>query len=139
MKLIVNTNRIIAALIKDSTSRKLINHLNAELMVIDFIDEEINEHKEELMSKSKINESEFNLLLTKLKERLVNIDKNIISTRLEEAKEVMDKIDKDDTYFIAAALATNSDIWSDDNHFQKQNKIKIWRTEELIKKLDQQI
>jgi len=44
----------------------------------------------------------------------------------------MDKIDPDDTPFIAAALATNSDIWSDDKHFQKQNKIKVWKTEDLI-------
>ena len=136
MKLVVNTNRIIAALIKDSTSRKIINNLNAELTTLDFTDEEIAEHKKELMNKSKINESEFNLILIKLKEKLINIDTNLVLTKLEEAKEIMDKIDKDDTYFIAAALATNSDIWSDDNHFQKQNKIKIWSTEELIKKLE---
>ena len=32
----------------------------------------------------------------------------------------MNKIDPKDTPFIAAALATESDIWSDDAHFEKQ-------------------
>jgi len=50
-------------------------------------------------------------------------------------EKIMDKIDPDDTQFIAAALATNSDIWSDDTHFTKQNKVKVWTTKELIKSL----
>ena len=52
---------------------------------------------------------------------------------MDEAEKIMDHIDKDDTPFIAAALATNSIIWSDDKHFEKQNKIKILKTKDLIK------
>ena len=45
----------------------------------------------------------------------------------------MDKIDPDDTPFITAALATKSDIWSDDKHFEKQNKIRVKKTSDLVK------
>jgi predicted nucleic acid-binding protein len=41
-----------------------------------------------------------------------------IESRLEEAKEMMQKIDPDDAPFIAAALAVdNEGIWTDDAHF----------------------
>jgi len=41
MKLVVNTNRIIAALIKDSSTRRIITHLNAELFIIPYSEKEI--------------------------------------------------------------------------------------------------
>lgn len=138
MKLIVNTNRIIAALVKDSISRKIINHLKAELITINFSQEEIGEHKKEIMDKSRLNEDQFSLIINKLKEKLIFLEEGLILTKIKEAKEIMDNIDPDDTYFIAAALATNSDIWSDDKHFEKQKRVKIWKTEELAKKLDLQ-
>ncbi len=136
MRLIVNTNRIIAALIRNSISRKIINHAEAELMSIDFANKEIEEHKEELIKKTNLNEEQFNLVLSKIKENIVNIKEELILSKIEEAKKIMDRIDKDDALFIAAALATNSDIWSDDTHFQKQNKIKIWGTSELSQKFN---
>jgi len=37
-----------------------------------------------------------------------------------------------DTNRIIAVLAINCGIWSDDEHLQKQNIVKIWRTKELI-------
>jgi len=50
---------------------------------------------------------------------------------MDEAKKIMDNIDKADAPFIAAALAVNSPIWSDDKHFQKQHKITVFKTEDL--------
>ena len=53
---------------------------------------------------------------------------------MPEAKEIMDKIDKDDTKFIALALAVDNDgVWSDDRHFEMQTTIRIWKTSELAK------
>lgn len=85
MILIVDTNRIIAALIKDSVSRSVIMSGKIELISLDFGKKEV---------------------------------------------------DPDDTPFIAAALACNVDIWSDDEHFQKQKRIKTWKTKDIIKYLD---
>jgi len=132
MRLIVNTNRIIASLIKDSSSRRIINHLDAELVSINFSNKEIEKYRQTIIEKAKINEEEFETIIKKIKERLVNLEDELILSKFEDAKNIMDKIDPDDTPFIAAALATNSDIWSDDEHFQKQNKIKIWKTKDLI-------
>ena len=69
--------------------------------------------------------------LEKLKQKLILLDDRIILAKMEEAGKIMDRIDQDDTPFIAAALATGSDIWSEDTHFEKQKKIKVWKTKDL--------
>lgn len=46
----------------------------------------------------------------------------------------MDRIDPSDTPFIALALSIESDgIWSDDDHFQMQDRVRIWKTKELVR------
>ena len=133
MKLVVDTNRIIAALIKDSVSRRIINHINAELLTISFLDKEIQKHKEVLLKKSGLSEVGFNVLFDKIMEKILVLDDKIIETKIKEASKIMDNIDPDDTPFIAAALATDTDIWSDDKHFERQHKVKIWKTKDLEK------
>ena len=56
-----------------------------------------------------------------------------IGKNLDEAKNVMLHIDKDDIVFIAAALAyPDSIIWSDDSHFERQSRIKAVKTPRLM-------
>jgi predicted nucleic acid-binding protein len=61
--------------------------------------------------------------------RIISHDE--ISNYHEEACKIMKDIGSDDILFIAAALAFNAIIWSDDKHFKKQNRIKILSTEEM--------
>jgi len=133
MKLVVNTNRIIATLIKDSISRQILFHIDAELLTLSFSQGEITKYKEYVLKKAGINDAAFDMLLEKIKERLIFVDDTLIRSKMPEAEKIMDTIDTTDTPFIAAALATKSDIWSDDKHFQQQKSIQIWQTKDLIK------
>ncbi|MBI2105790.1 hypothetical protein HYT56_03055 [Candidatus Woesearchaeota archaeon] len=133
MRLIINSNRIIAALVKDSTSKKIILEGNLELLSINVSEDDVKRYKKEILKKSELTEAQFDFIYEKLKEKLIILDDKIIMNKMEEAKRIMDKIDKDDTPFIAAAIATKSSIWSDDKHFEKQNRIKILKTNDLIK------
>ena len=132
-KIIVNTNRIIAALIKDSVSRKLIYHANIEFLGVHFSRKEIEKYRKLIIKKANITETEFEQLLYQLNDKLIFIEEELLNLCMEEAKKIMFKIDPDDVPFIAAALATGADIWSDDLHFIKQKRIKVWRTEQLLK------
>ena len=136
MKVVVDTNCIISAMIRDGISRRIITHSQTDLLAVDFSREEIEEHRSEITNKAKISDIEFDLVLGKLFQNLTILDMQIIKAHLKEAEDIMGNIDKDDVIFISAALATKSDIWSDDAHFKKQNKIKVLTTKELIKKLD---
>lgn len=132
MRLIIDANILFAALIKESTVRWLIFHLDVELIAPEFILEEIEKHKEEILRKSKLDEKTFVSVLQKIKEKIVFLSDEVTVMKLEEAFSFMKDIDKNDCIFLAAALATNSGIWSDDAHFKKQTKVKVWTTKELV-------
>jgi len=45
----------------------------------------------------------------------------------------MKDIDEKDTLFLALALKLKYPIWSNDKHFQKQGKIQVYTTEDVLK------
>lgn len=132
-KLVLDTNILISALIKDSTTRKMIFHFPGELYFISFSKEEIQKYEVLLLRKTKKDKEEFERILGSIINKLIILNEKDVALMMEEAKKIMDKIDPDDTPFIAAALLANADIWSDDKHFEKQNKIKVWKTSEVYK------
>lgn len=135
MRLIVDTNRIIAALIKDGASRKIITHLKADLITVGFGKTEIKKHKKEILKKSRISENDLDIIFGRIFSKLIVLDDQTIKPYLSEADSIMKKIDIDDAPFIAAALATGSNIWTEDKAFKKQKKVKIITTQELVDKL----
>ena len=53
---------------------------------------------------------------------------------LEEAEQIMEKIDLEDAVFIAAALSQeNAVVWSDDKHFDKQDRIMVLKTKHMVR------
>jgi predicted nucleic acid-binding protein len=56
--------------------------------------------------------------------------------KIKEALKIMVDIDIKDTPYVALALSFDNDgIWSEDKGFFKQDKIKVWKTQEIIKAL----
>ena len=95
--------------------------------------EEINEHRLELIEKFG-EEREFDEILSFLLSKLRIVKDDEIKPFKEQAKEIMDLIDKDDTPVIAVALAINADgIWSFDSHFKRQNRIRVFETNEILR------
>ena len=92
-------------------------------------------YKDEIIRKANISEREFFLLFEKIKSNLAFLGDSVVAAHIKEAYRIMKDIDQKDTPFIAAALATNADIWSDDRHFEKQTKVKVWKTSDLVKLL----
>lgn len=132
MRLIVDTNILIAALIRDSMTRHILIHSNAELITLPYSEAEILKHKQYILTKANIQEEEFDHLRFSLMKKLIFLEEYKLVSCWKDAIKIMDKIDPDDTPFIAAALAINADIWSDDKHFEKQKRIKIWKTQDII-------
>ena len=137
MEIIVNTNRIIAALIKDSASRKIILNEKFTLYTIEFGINEVKKYKELIKKKARIDEQEFNFLMRHLLSKIIVLNETEISRKsIAEATKIMQSIDADDVYFMALSIELgNKPIWSDDNHFLKQKKIKILSTKSLSRML----
>ena len=54
MIIVIDANRVIAALIKDSTTRKILFNEHFEFVAPDYLMSELLEHKEEIMIKADI-------------------------------------------------------------------------------------
>ncbi len=133
MRLVVDTNRIAAALIKDSTTRRIILTSRIRFVTVGLSLKEIKRYKAEFLEKAKISEVEFYKILALLFEKIDIADDIVIADRMADARRIMDNIDKDDTKFIALALAVENDgIWSEDRHFFMQKTIKTWNTIDIL-------
>jgi len=133
MKLVVDTNRIIAALIKDSAARNILLSGKIDFLTIGIVREEIDMHEAEILKKSNLTRQQLDALLSLLFSKVSVVSDALVKTKMSEAKKIMDIVDKGDTPFIAIALAVENDgIWSEDKHFEKQGRVKIWKTEELL-------
>ncbi|MBI2151227.1 PIN domain nuclease [Candidatus Woesearchaeota archaeon] len=133
MKIVLDSNVLFSALIKDSVTRKLILEYDDLFLFPFYIFEEMEEHKGELMIKSKMEKDKFEELLELLLKKVIIVSKEDLKIHKEESLEIVKDIDKDDTVFIACALAyPESIIWSDDKKLKEQNKVKILNTSEII-------
>lgn len=133
MRLVIDTNRVVASLIKDSISREMLLSNKFSFYSPTYLIEELNKYKELIIKKANINEVIYNRILKIFLYKISLVALNEFEDYLEEAKGLIKDIK--DVQFIALALSKKIGIWSDDKHFQKQNKIRIFKTKDLMKVL----
>jgi len=140
MILIVDANVIISALIRDSKSRELLTISPFTLYSPDTLLDSINKYKEEFIEKSGLSAEDFETLLNFILEKVTIIKQEEYKSKLEQADKIMGHIDIEDVDYIALALSIeNGRIWSDDAHFQKQDKIKSYKTEDIVKIVEKEM
>ncbi len=132
MKIVLDTNIILSALIKDSLTRKIIKSAEFEFFAPSFSLSEINKYKKYVCEKSLLTEKQFDVLLKNLFESIDIVPISFYENHLDDSKKLIS--DVKDVPFLACAIALSADIWSDDMDFQKQKKIKIYTTQDFIKK-----
>ncbi len=133
MRLVIDTNILIAALIKNSFTRQFILFSDLQLISPEITTAEINKYRSLILEKSGLSEKEFKTLFSTLLGRLTLFQEGKYLHCISEAMQLIGKYDPGDVPFLALALSIKNDgIWSDDNHFQQQKKVRIWKTKELI-------
>ena len=134
MRLVIDTNIIFSALIKDSTTRRILLTSKFDFFVPEYVFIEIQKHSEEILEKSGYGQDDFDTMLDTLISNINVIPTEEFKNYIPKAFKIMKDIDEDDTSFLALAIMINGDgIWSNDPHFDKQNKIKVWKTKDIIK------
>lgn len=133
MKFVIDTNALISALVRESASRRLI--LESELIFYspDYLETEVERHKDLILKKSGLEKAEFESLVTLLLEEIRVLPIEDYERSLKEADEAIGEVDRKDVPFLACALASRSKIWSDDEHFEKQDLVKVWKTSRMMK------
>ena len=132
MKIVIDTNILISALLKEGLTRDfiLIKGLGFEFLTPAYTLREINKYKEEICSKAKLSEEDFFILLEKIMNYIKIINPLFYDAYLAEAANLIKHAS--DTPFLALSLALNCPIWSDDKHFKKQGRIKILTTKDIL-------
>ena len=132
MRVLIDTNRIIAALTKAGTSRDILFDGAFEFITPDHSITEIEKHKEELQQKTKLNEEEFELLLSLVLEYVTITPFSEYHHFIERCKNNIS--DPDDIPHLAAALACKAEgIWAHDPHFKEQNKVKVFTNIDMLR------
>ncbi len=133
MKIVIDSNVLFSALIRDSTTRRLILEYDDIFLFPSYIFEEMEEHKHELIEKSKMDSEDFEKLLQLILKKVHIVPEEALAAHKEQALEIVKEIDLDDALFIACAMAyPESVIWSDDKKLKKQNNVKILSTAEIV-------
>jgi len=133
MKIVVDTNIFLSALIKDSITRKIIVESNWNFYYPEISLHEIKKYRNLVLEKSTMLESEYEELLSRLLAHVRMVSNVDIDKYLVEAKNILGAIDPDDVVFLAVAMGIkDSVIWSDDKDFERQSRIKILKTKDII-------
>jgi len=138
MKLVIDTNILLSALIRNSKTRKILMESGLTFYYPKISLKEVEKYKWLVMEKADINESDFNELIESLLQYIILVSE-IDSLKIKEAEKIIGHLDPNDVTFIALALSLeNNGIWSDDTHFQKQDKIKVYKTEDIVKLIEKE-
>ena len=132
MNIVIDTNILISALIKDSTTRKILFESEMEFYYPDVSLKELQKHEKMILEKSGMTEEEYSKVLDDILLRVNIVQMELFKDKLWEASNLIGNIDADDVVFLAVALWINGFVWSEDKDFEKQNKIKILKTKDLL-------
>jgi predicted nucleic acid-binding protein len=134
MKVTIDANILVAALIKGGFTRKLITNSGLTIFSPSFLFAEIMKYKNEIIKKSKGSEEDFNYLLAILLKNIKIVDNKDLVPYVSAARTLIS--DKKDILYFSCALYKDTVIWSNDKEFKKQKRIRIFTTEELIKETE---
>jgi len=134
MRFVLDINIIISALIREnSIIRTVLNVPYFEFFLPNYAIRELKKNENIILRKSGLKKEELRVLLRLILSKVKIIDDKIISPYYKTAEEIIGKIDVKDIPYIALALAIKNDgVWTSDTHFQRQNKIKIFTTKDIL-------
>jgi predicted nucleic acid-binding protein len=137
LKLVVDTNIILKALIRDSKVRAVLLNPEHHFYVPEFAFEEIERHMDMIVDKSGLSEEEVKIVLTTLSTNMRVQPAKETAKEWIGAEAIIGNIDSTDIAFVAAVLNSDADgIRSDDKDFKRQDSVGVWTTAEIMKTTD---
>lgn len=139
MRLVVDSNVLIAALLRNSAARRVLAWPLHRFYSPEHALAEVERHMEEFAARMEVTVEEAHALLLLVAGSVETVPEEVIRPCLAEARAIMDPLDPDDAVFLATALAIPCDgIWSHDRAFRRQGRVRTFATHELLKDLESQ-
>lgn len=136
MKLVVDANVVISALIAASKTRELIVTLEPDLLTPEVIHDEIGNYEALIVGKSGMSSDRVQQFIDLLFQYIETIPAGEFYPYIEEAEEAIGDADPDDVLYVACALAHDAGVWSDDSDFDEQDLVPAFTTSEVIESFD---
>jgi len=137
MILVIDTNIVIAAIIKPSVTQSLILKEELELYSPEFLKDEIEKHRSAILKKTGYTKEEFEIIIS-------IVYSNITIIPGKEYKHLKKEIlsfapDEKDWPFLALAKHLGAGLWSNDSELKNQNETRVITTGDLIQVLKKKI
>ncbi|WP_433631256.1 PIN domain-containing protein [Halomicrococcus sp. NG-SE-24] len=132
MKLVVDANVVISALIADSKTRELIVTLEPQLLTPETIHEEVENYEELIVEKSGMEPEQVTQFIDLLFQYIEVVPAEEFYPAIGQAREAIGETDPDDVLYVACALACEAGVWSDDTDFDEQDLVPAFSTDDII-------
>ena len=133
MRLVLDTNRRIAGLLKSATSRQIILSDLFDFYAPDYLLDEMGKYREYIEKKACITSNVFDRIFKILLERITLIPFEEFRDEFDRALEIMRLVDEKDSAFLAIGILLELDgIWTEDKDFQKQDVLNVYSTKDLL-------
>jgi predicted nucleic acid-binding protein len=136
MKLVIDANVVISALIADSKTRELIVTLEPELLTPAFVYDEIENYEELIVEKSGMEPDRVTQFVDLLFQYIEVVPADEFYPAIDRADEAIGDTDPDDVLYLACAIASDAAIWSDDSDFDEQDLVETYSTSGVIESFD---
>ena len=136
MKLVVDANVVISALVADSKTWELIVTLDPDLLTPAFVHDEIENYEELIAEKSGMDPNRVAQFVDLLFQYIDIGPVDEFHPAIEEANAAIDDIDPGDVLYLACVMASGAAIWSDDSDFDEQDVVERYSTSDVIDSFD---
>ncbi|ELZ06196.1 Nucleotide-binding protein, PIN domain-containing protein [Natrialba chahannaoensis JCM 10990] len=136
MKLVIDANVVISALIADSKTRELIVTLEPDLLTPAFVHDEVENYEDLIVEKSGMGPDRVTQFIELLFQYIEVIPADDFYPAIERADEAIGDTDPDDVLYLACAIASDGAIWSDDSDFTEQDLVDTYSTGDVVSSFD---
>jgi len=132
--LVVDANIVIAALLRDSTTRKLITVGGLDLHAPAYLFDEVHAHSDELCERTGLSAPGLTEALRILRTYVEEHPRGDYEGLLDRALQILRNTDPRDAPHVALALAIGADgLWTEDRALGDLLGIRTYRTHELVR------
>jgi predicted nucleic acid-binding protein len=136
MKLVVDANVVISALIADAKTRELVVTLEPDLVTPEVVRDEIGNYEDLTVEKSGMDPDRVEKFIDLLFQYVEVVPADEFHPYIERAEEAIDNTDPDDVLYVACALARDAAVWSDDSDFEEQSLVEVHSTSDVVESFE---
>jgi predicted nucleic acid-binding protein len=132
MRLVVDANVVMSALIRDGVTRELVVTLDPDLLTPEIIHDEIDAYEDSIVKKSGMAPRDVQQFLELLFEHIETVPVRKFHEHIEQAEAAIGETDPDDVLYVACALGCDAGIWTDDTDFDDQDLVPVFSSQEIV-------